>query len=109
MKKPIILIPVIAFLFLSCAAYADTPVKKLGRGAANIIFCWLEVPKGIGDANTENGPIAAGTFGVLQGIVKTGIRAGVGVYEVVTFLVPIPPHYAPVLTDPEFFLEEGLF
>ena len=109
MKKLIIFVTIIAIVSISSMSYADTPIKKLGRGAANIGTCWLEVPKGISDANTESGPIAAMTFGLLEGIFNTCVRACVGVYETVTFLIPFPADYGPVLTDPEFFLSEGMF
>ena len=38
-----------------------------------------------------------------------GNRAVVGAYEVVTFPIPLPSDYEPILTDPEFFGEEALF
>jgi len=95
-------------LFISSVAFADGPIKKLGRGLANIVTCPLEIIKGVSDANSENGPIAAISFGVLKGVFNTGIRVVVGAYEVITFPIPIPRDYSPILTDPEFFLEEGL-
>ncbi len=90
-------------------AYADTPLKKLGRGVCNIVTCPLELLKGIQDAHNENGFFAALTWGVLKGAFNTGVRAVVGAYEVVTFPFPIPSDYEPILTDPEFFGEEALF
>lgn len=108
MKKLIVLIIIFSMLAVN-ASFADGPIKKLGRGLANIITCPLEIPKRISDANAESGPIAASTFGVLNGLFQTCIRAFVGVYETVTFFIPIPVDYGPVLTDPEFFLDEGLF
>jgi putative exosortase-associated protein (TIGR04073 family) len=109
MKKTVVFLSIAALLFMSCPAHADTPLKKLGRGLANILTCPLEIPKGIGDANAESGPVAAMTFGVLQGIFKTCVRGVVGVYETVSFPIPLPADYAPILMDPEFFLEQGLF
>ncbi|OGW74852.1 MAG: hypothetical protein A2Z72_06715 [Omnitrophica bacterium RBG_13_46_9] len=109
MKKYVVFILIIAFISISNLSHADTPIKKLGRGFANVLTCPLEIPKGICDANSESGPFAAMTFGLLKGLFDTGVRAVVGVYEVATFLIPIPRNYGPVLTDPEFFLEEGLF
>ncbi len=108
MKKIITFVLIIS-IFLTAGAFADNAVTKLGRGIANIGTCVLEIPKAIGDSNTEDGPIAAATVGVLTGILKTGVRLVVGVYEVVTFPIPAPKHYGPVLTEPEFFLEEGLY
>lgn len=87
-------------------AFADDPMKKLGRGVSNVFLSPMELLKGIGDANVEHGWFAAGTWGFLQGLVKGGIRAVVGVYEVVTFPIPLPKGYGPILTDPEFFFED---
>ncbi|MBN1354570.1 MAG: exosortase system-associated protein, TIGR04073 family [Candidatus Omnitrophica bacterium] len=109
MRKAVVFISIITIVFMSAVSYADGPIKKLGRGVANVISCPLEIPKGISDANTQNGPIAAMTFGLLKGVFMTFVRGGIGVYEVVTFPIPLPTNYAPILTDPEFFLDEGLF
>ena len=108
MKKVITLIAIICVFSLATLAYADTPLRKLGRGAANIITCPLEIPKGISDANAESGFIAAFTFGVIKGIFNTGMRGIVGAYEVVSFLIPIPQDYGPILTNPEFFFEDSM-
>jgi len=108
-KKIIVFICIITVLAVSSVCYADTPIKKLGRGIANMGTCILEVPKCISDANTESGPIAAMTFGLLEGVYSSCVRLLVGMYETVTFLVPVPEDYGPILTNPEFFLNEGLF
>jgi putative exosortase-associated protein (TIGR04073 family) len=115
MKKVILCLVIISVLFMSATSYAidnidlKKPLGKLGRGLANVFTCPLEIAKTIGDTNYEKGPIAAITAGFVQGIYKTGVRAAVGAFEVVTFLFPFPGDYDPVLTDPEFFLSEGLF
>jgi len=108
MKKIIALIIIISILFVS-SAYADTMLKKLGRGMANIITCPLEIPYRIGEANEESGPIAALTWGVLDGFFRVGMRMIVGGYEVITFPIPFPWDYEPIIDDPEFFFEDGLY
>ncbi|MGB2705305.1 MAG: exosortase system-associated protein, TIGR04073 family [Candidatus Omnitrophota bacterium] len=108
MKKIVVLISLIAILFAS-SAYADTMLKKLGRGAANIITCPLEIPYRIGRANEESGPFAAFTWGILDGFCRTAMRFIVGGYEVISFPIPFPPNYEPIIDDPEFFLEEGMY
>lgn len=108
MRKTFIIFVAITFLSVATLCHADTPLKKLGRGLANVATCFFEVPKGAVDANTTDGLIAALTFGLVKGVFNTGVRAVVGVYETATFLIPIPEDYGPILTDPEFFLEEGL-
>lgn len=108
MRKIVIGIFVASFILVSsgAGAFADDPIKKLGRGCANLITAPLELGKSIGDVNTESGFMAGATYGVLQGLWKTGIRYVVAVYEIVSFPIPIPKEYGPILTDPEFFLEE---
>ena len=109
MKKILALMLIITILSISGASYADTMLKKLGRGIANIATCPIEIIYRIGEANTEDGPFAAFTWGVINGVYRTALRAVVGVYEVATFPIPFPAHYEPVIDDPEFFLEDGLF
>ena len=109
MKKIMALICIIAILFVASASYADTPIKKLGRGFANIITSPLAVIDGVGNINQENGPLAAMTTGLLQGICNMCARVVVGAYEIVTFPIPLPGGYGPILTEPEYFLEDGLF
>ena len=108
-KLNIVIIVILLMTVFTVFAYADTPVKKLGRGVCNIVTCPLELFKGIQDAHNENGLFAALTWGLIKGTVNTVIRAFVGAYEVVTFPIPAPSNYEPILTDPEFFGEEALF
>ncbi len=108
-KLNIVMILILLMTVFAVFAYADTPIKKLGRGICNIVTCPLELFKGIQDTNNENGFFAALTWGILKGTFNTGVRAVVGAYEVVTFPFPIPSDYEPILTDPEFFGEETVF
>lgn len=108
MKKILSLIVIISLVFslTSRSVYADSALKKLGRGLCNIGTCPLEVLKRIADANEESGFIAGFTWGLLDGVWRTFVRGGVGVYEVVTFPIPLPEYYEPIITDPEFFFGE---
>ena len=106
MKKALVLFIAIILLLSYQALAADGPVKKLGRGVANVATCPLELPKGMGDANAESGIFAGMTWGVLKGAFDTVKRCAVGVYEVATFPVPIPADYKPILDEPEFFMED---
>ncbi len=105
-KILIVLVTVIAIAAFDPAAYANGPIKKLGRGIANVATSPLELIKGMGDAKEEKGIFAAMTWGVVQGTVNIVKRATVGVYEVATFPVPLPKDYAPIIEDPEYFLEK---
>ncbi len=82
------------------------PVKKLGRGIANVATSPFELTKGMGDATQEKGIFAGLTWGILQGTYNVVKRAVVGVYEVATFPVPLPKDYEPILEEPEFFLQK---
>jgi len=108
-KKIFLGIIICVFIFTSSFSYADGPLKKLGRGVANMITCPLEITHRIGEANEDSGPVAALTWGILSGIFRTATRVVVGAYETVTFMIPFPNDYGPIIDDPEFFLEDGIF
>lgn len=99
----------ITSIFTSESAFAGTPFRKLGRGVCNVALCPLEIAKGISDANIESGYFAAVSWGLLQGVFNTAVRCIVGAYEIVTFPVPLPKDYEPILKNPEFFGEEMAF
>ena len=107
MKRGFLCLCLAFFVSISGILYADTPLTKLGRGIANAGTCPFEIVKAGSEMLDEHGPAAALTVGFLKGVYKTGIRALVGVYEVVTFPFPFPEGYKPILTDPEYFLEEN--
>lgn len=89
--------------------YCGDGLKKLGRGVCNAVTFPLELVEQVKRTNNSDGPMAAVTYGVLKGVVMTGVRALVGVYEIMTFPIPFPKNYQPILTDPEFFFEEKIW
>ncbi len=92
-------------LAVATVSYAQDPAKKLGRGLANILTGWIELPKNIYDTSVEDNPLAGLTIGLAKGVGMTIVRTGAGIYEVVTFPFPIPEDYGPVL-EPEFVFSE---
>ncbi len=78
--------------------------KKLGRGIANLAFGWLDILKGIEKVGEENNFIAAITWGPIYGTGNAVVRTLAGAYEVVTFPIPQPAHFEP-LVKPEFVLD----
>ena len=108
MARKIFIIALISLLLSNFASpgYCDTAVKKLGRGACNVITAPFEIFEQTKRVNNSDGPMAGFTYGLLKGIAMTGVRAVVGVYEIATFPIPFPIHYKPILKDPEFFFEE---
>ena len=104
-KGLIIALVMVMVLAVASASYAQDPAKKLGRGLANILTGWVELPKNIYDVSVEDNPLAGLTIGLAKGIGMTIVRTGAGIYEVVTFPFPIPEDYGPVL-EPEFVFSE---
>lgn len=97
-------------LLMSTACFAQGDViekmgRKLGRGIVNMATGWVEIPKNIYDVSVESNPFTGITYGTLKGAGLTVVRTGAGVYDVATFLFPIPHDYLPVL-EPEFVLSK---
>lgn len=76
-------------------------LRKLGRGASNLLFGVIEVPNQITKVNSEQGGTAAATYGVGKGLVRWIGRELTGVYEIITFPIPVPKGYKPIM-KPEF-------
>ena len=104
-KGLIIAVVMVMVLAVATSSYAQDPAKKLGRGLANVLTGWIELPKNIYDTSVEDNPLAGLTIGLAKGAGMTIVRTGAGIYEVVTFPFPIPEDYGPVL-EPEFVFSE---
>lgn len=96
---------VAVLLCVSAPCYADGggPLRKLGRGVANMATGVLELPSHIVSVTEEDGYVAGVTYGIVKGLAMSLLRTVVGVYETLTFAVPLPFHYEPIL-EPEFLL-----
>ena len=77
--------------------------EKLGRGAANFLTGWMEVPLNIGYRYTPRDAATSAFTGAALGVMKGFVRTGVGLYEVVTFFLPYPEQYAPILPTLDYF------
>lgn len=89
------------FLFSQQLCFAGDPLRKLGRGLANTASGWLEVPAEIfreADRHADIGGFIAAPF---KGLFKAVGRTVVGIYEVATFIIPLPSQYRPLI-EPEF-------
>ncbi len=78
--------------------------KKLGRGLANLGFGWLDIPKGIESVGNDSNFLAAITWGPIYGTGNAIVRTLAGAYEVLTFPIPHPANFEP-LVQPEFVIE----
>ena len=94
---------ILGFSATQCSA--DDAARKLGRGLANTLFGIAEVPIQVQKTLDTEGSGAAATYGVLKGFGRFFMREGVGIYEVLTFPIPYPRYYEPII-EPEFLLNE---
>ena len=76
------------------SALAQDPIHKMGRGLVNVLTGWIELPKQIHLGKQEDNPITGIGRGLLKGAGLTVLRAGVGIYEAVTFPLPYPKAFA---------------
>ena len=77
---------------------------KLGRGISNLAFGWMEIPQTMHQEFTTSQDQAVGFFGGLTwGSAKAIGRTIVGGHETLTFLLPIPPYYTPILPPLAYF------
>ena len=90
----------VAGLLLPGVAFADTAVRKVGRGLAGMTCGFLELPGNVVAETRSRGYAWGLTLGFAQGLGKIVVRELVGVYEFVTAPFPIPAGYKPIL-EPE--------
>jgi len=109
-------LPAVAFLVTGMAApvfasdgaptYSDNALRKLGRGAANIVTCPTELIRTPELTGRRDGYVAALSAGLVQGVWRTLLRGTAGVVEVATFYTGFPNGFKPLIT-PEFVYAHG--
>src|SRR5436190_9088530 len=104
MKRSLFALFLVAFAVPSFADIQDPPAadhgptRKLGRGLANVVFGWSEIPVTIAKINTDEGNAAASGYGVIRGTGRAFARFGVGFYEVLLWPFPVNKGtYLPIL------------
>ncbi len=104
MKKMMILgILSVCLVLGPCVSHAQTAPTKLGRGIANTLTGVVAIPVTMGRERDKHGIMAGMTTGLIKGIGWFVVRELVGVYEILTFPIPVPEGYRPILDDPEYF------
>lgn len=78
-------------------------VNKLARGTSNLVGGWLEVPLNVQKRYDENDTVVSLLTGTGIGMVKGVVRTGVGLFEMLTFWLPYPPRYGPILPTLEYY------
>ncbi|MEW6170275.1 MAG: exosortase system-associated protein, TIGR04073 family [Candidatus Omnitrophota bacterium] len=100
--KKVILVALVAIFALSfTCAYAQSPIIKLGRGLTNTASGWLELVKQPYETTKAENLLAGLTVGILKGVGMGLVRTGVGIYELITFPIPAPKGFEPLL-QPEY-------
>ena len=77
--------------------------NKLGRGVGNALGGWMEIPLNVGTRYAQKDAVSSFFTGLAYGIVKGTVRTAVGVYETVTFFLPYPEDFAPILPTLEYY------
>ncbi len=79
------------------------PLRKLQRGFVNIALSPMEISTELAKEKSENADqmLPSWMSGSIRGVAFMGGRALAGLYDMVTFPVPFPKEYAPVV-EPEF-------
>ncbi|MBI5685061.1 MAG: exosortase system-associated protein, TIGR04073 family [Verrucomicrobia bacterium] len=88
-----------AALLLAGSAVGDCQDMraKAQRGFANMVGGVVEIPGCVADTAQKKGPWFGYSVGLLKGIGMVPVRTVVGIYEFLTFYVPAPADYEPVL------------
>ena len=100
-----LLLPFRALAETDEAPQGQNALRKFGRGLANVLFGIVEVPNQITKVTSEQGGGAGATYGVGKGIYRWFGREFTGLYDIVTFPVPVPKGYKPIM-HPEFPVED---
>lgn len=85
--------------------FAQDPMRKLGRGVANTLTGVVEIPRHIYLISKEENPLLGMTWGLVKGAAVGLLRTACGIYETITFPIPAPADYEPMI-EPEFVFEE---
>ena len=90
-------------VFFACTAvcFAGDAFTKLGRGVANTLTGWVELPKTVYHTSKEENIFSGMTLGLAKGAGLSIVRTGAGIFEVATFPFPLPENYKPIL-EPEY-------
>lgn len=80
--------------------------RKLSRGVGNLLYGWTEPLNVWQRVNRADGAHAAFSDAIVEGLKRTTVRLGYGLYEVATFPQPTwkrtyrPPYHIKEVTDP---------
>ncbi len=102
-----IIFPLVAVAAALFATGCTGPEQKLGRGLSNCyeVVRWGELRRSV-ELNSVEPISGTGYFGFVHGVDRSLGRAGLGVFEVATFPIPMPT-YRPMFT--KYFNPDPVF
>ena len=89
-----------SYCHVSAESYTEAMATKLGRGITNVATGWMELPRSVYYRGRDKGVLDGMTIGLLQGVGMTVVRTVAGAFEAVSFFVPAPGFYDPMLERP---------
>ncbi|MFA6600720.1 MAG: exosortase system-associated protein, TIGR04073 family [Candidatus Omnitrophota bacterium] len=95
--RKVFIFSVILLMSFSLNLFAGDPVTKLSRGLTNVATSPMEFYNQYVLVSGDRDPFLKFFETVFYGTASTLERIVVGAYEVVTFAVPVPAGYAPVI------------
>ena len=98
--RSLLALAVLVLVYASPAA-AQTAVRKMGRGLANMTTSFLEIPGQMVKETHAQGAGVGIPVGFAKGLGMIVPRVLIGVYEFLSSPFPAPEGYRPILT-PEF-------
>jgi len=98
-KMPVFVL--LGSVFIAQNLYAkEDPGTKLGRGLTNVVASPGEYYVQTSKLSPSRDPMARLFTGVFKGTCAMVERAGIGAYDVLTFPLPFPAEYKPVIQPP---------
>lgn len=107
MRKVLLILVAIVLIsnVMITPCHASEVMRKLGRGITNSLTGVVEIPKKM-YLISKNDNLALGlTWGLVKGTAVGLLRTTAGVFETLTFPIPAPADYEPII-HPEFVFEE---
>ena len=80
-------------------SWYSAPLDRLGSGVGNIVYGPLELIYQTKEEIKRTDPVRGMVPGIIRGVTWFGKREVIGVFEVVTFFLPIQPHLEPFNTN----------
>jgi len=108
MRKILSLVLILAIMSMATTAYAQSGGRKLFRGIVNSLTGFLELPITIFKVSKNEGYPKGLTYGTAMGITLAVQRTLIGLYDLLTFPIPNPEGFAPLIQPETIFSGETL-